>query len=169
MWHGTWCASEGALPADKEFSSSANTFSLTINEPIGMIMLMDDGDCDGEFIGGSYKLDNGDGLSDYQDERHVFHLLELREPDDPKPCCIVGACGMTEFGRFVSLGRMTMGTDGPMLTLARRYVSDDDPRAKLSAKEVLALVFSNVAKKELIEERFDEAPWEALPWKVESM
>ena len=44
----------------------------------------------------------------------------------------VAAVGTTPFGRFVSLGVIEGGGMGHM-TLARRYIADDDPRAAWSS------------------------------------
>lgn len=167
-WKGTWVASEDGLPDAEAFAASPNTFALRLNEPLGMIMLMDDGDMDGAFVGGSYKLDQGDGLADYSDVSHRIHVIELVEPsgEDGAACALVSARGTTEFGEFASLGVLSQTADGANeLTLARRYIGDKDARCKLGAKEVAALVCPDVKKKELKEARFEAAPWEALPWK----
>ena len=55
-----------------------------------------------------------------------------RQPRQPGPYALVGAKGSNEFGTFVSLGharRARNGADDSVeLTLARRYVRDDDSR-----------------------------------------
>ena len=97
---------------------------------------------------------------------------------DANQCERTGARGSTEFGEFVSLGRLEPGGEAPsfiesplrtkaeyeawlltrraepQLTLARRYIADKDSRVKLSAQQVADLCGSR------------QAPWEALPWKA---
>lgn len=71
---------------------------------------------------------------------------------------LVTASGNTEFGRFVSAGRLNVhDTARTVLTLARRYVADSDPRAKLSAKEVAS---------QCIEAKDFDEPWKSLRWKI---
>ena len=126
---------------------------------------------------------------------------------------VVGACGNTEFGRFCSLGRLdttaplSAGGEGKeggdegrggytRLTLARRYLADDDPRTRMSAREVVRRVAGAAAgvgdgggdgngvgdsgggggdgvrvsmsgcASAGLDERMCQAPWLALPWKV---
>ena len=76
---------------------------------------------------------------------------------------IVGARGSTEFGEFVSLGRMDshfMGGAAATLTLARRYIADDDPRCKLSAQDIVDRIGSGP------DSAHRDTPWTALPWRV---
>ena len=124
-------------------------------------------------FGGSYKLDNGDGPADYSDLEH--EIFAYNGPPDHHPAvhswAVVGACGDTEFGRFVSLGVLDGKAPGECpgndtytrLTLVRRYIADDDPRNGMSAEEVARRVSSCGQEEWAI-----NAPWLALPWKVPS-
>ena len=143
-WTGTWVASEDGLPGSADFDAAPTTFNLTSSRPLTSL-----GDAGGaEFISGSYKLDQGDGLADFSDLSHRVHLSAQG---------VVGACGSTEFGKFISLGKLIAhGTHGE-LTLARRYIADNDPRAKLSAEQVALLAASPSEREE---------PWTAAVWKV---
>mgnify|MGYP003316301546 CR=1 FL=1 len=80
-------------------------------------------------FGGSYKLDNGDGLEDTSDDTHRWEVRTWPKAAPGEVECAthaaVAAVGTTPFGRFVSLGVI----DGSTMTLARRYIADDDPRA----------------------------------------
>lgn len=138
-WSGTWCAGTDVdgLPSDADFGASLNSFSLVANEPIGMLLLIEDAQ-EGAFVSGTYKLDNGGGLADYADLSHNIHVDgPFGEPE----WCIVGARGSTEFGEFVSLGRLDRSDDGGhMLTLARRYISASDPRCKMTAAQIASRV-----------------------------
>ena len=173
-WEGTWVASEVGLPSDADFAASTNTFKLECstnlsrvhNPPAG-------GQAGGGKFTGSYKLDNGDGPADYSDLEH--EIFAYNGPPDHHPAvhswAVVGACGDTEFGRFVSLGVLDGKAPGECrgndtytrLTLVRRYIADDDPRNGMSAEEVARRV-SSCGK----DEGFINAPWLALPWKVPS-
>jgi len=76
-----------------------------------------------------------------------------RQPRLPGPYALVSARGSNEFGTFVSLGharRCSAGADeGVELTLARRYVRDDDSRWRWPLSDMLRSVV---------------APIRACPW-----
>ena len=77
----------------------------------------------------------------------------------------VAARGTTPFGQFVSLGKMVRAGDGEhVLTLAQRYIADDDPRCDMSPNEAL----SRISAVDEGEEWWwaCEEPWLALPWKT---
>eukprot|EP00322_Chrysochromulina_rotalis_P012324 CAMPEP_0115836704 /NCGR_PEP_ID=MMETSP0287-20121206/4847_1 /TAXON_ID=412157 /ORGANISM="Chrysochromulina rotalis, Strain UIO044" /LENGTH=249 /DNA_ID=CAMNT_0003290201 /DNA_START=17 /DNA_END=766 /DNA_ORIENTATION=- len=140
-WKGTWVASEQGLPCDADFDESPTTFSLMSDKKFG-------GAGSASFVKGSYKLDQGDGLKSYSDLSHAFHMLSSEG--------IVGACGTTEFGRFISLGLIEPYGSATRLTLVRRYIADNDPRSQLSAAQIAHLPRLGC-----------KAPWEDdLPWKV---
>jgi hypothetical protein len=143
-WTGTWVASEGGLPGSAAFEAAPTTFDLTSSRPL--ISLGDVGSA--EFICGSYQLDQGDGLAKFSDVSHVCHLAADG---------VVGACGNTEFGKFISLGKLVARESHGELTLARRYITDNDPRAKLSAEQVALLAASASEREE---------PWTAAVWRV---
>ena len=162
-WHGTWVASEDGLPSDEEFAASLNAFALKSDTPItGQCVL----DCLGSYtFTGSYKLDQGEGLADYSDVTHKVCVIEGPPLEGGQSgWCIVGARGTTEFGEFVSLGRYDghSGSGDVTLTLARRYIADNDPRCKMSAEEVAGRLDVD----EELDWTFSECPWGALPWKV---
>ena len=104
----------------------------------------------GEMKFGSYKLDNGNGLKDVKD---VEHRWEVRMP-------AVAAVGTTPFGRFVSLGVIERHRHRDRMTLARRYIADDDPRAAWASPAAV------------LDACLDDAPLALadipakLPWKV---
>ena len=149
-WTGTWVASEEGLPNDSDFLASPTTFALVSDK--SLVNFSHVGSA--SFVSGSYKLDQGDGLNSYSDISHEFHLRSTN--DDEGSDGIVGACGNTEFGRFISIGVLEPRGSTAQLILARRYIADNDPRAKLTAAEVAALAGLHSG-----------APWvEGLPWKV---
>lgn len=78
---------------------------------------------------------------------------------------IVGAVGNTEFGRFVSLGMLkdvtSATTPSVQLTLARRYVSDEDERAKwVSPTQPLKALSEKAGVQEWV--GVLETPWKIL-------
>ena len=166
-WSGTWVASADGLPSDADFEASTNTFELECSAALPRLA-----SADRATFAGSYKLDNGDGLADHSDYEQRLHAVDGPGGHHPMGECgtatcwaVVAATGNTEFGRFVSLGRLDGATtyeDGyTRLTLARRYIEDDDPRVRESAPE-LAMRVQGCG----IDEWAIAAPWLALPWKV---
>ena len=123
-WCGAWVGSESGLPSDSELKSSKNTFELTCKK------LKES--ADGSYVQGNlkgyYELDQGDGcgLQRYSDLSHRFRIVNGS---------LVVAKGTTEFGAFISAGtikeiRVSEGCCQLQLTLARRYIDDNDPRKK---------------------------------------
>lgn len=169
-WEGTWVASTEGLPSNEEFEASENTFKLKCSKTLGNVWQHDDDDEPVSFTG-SYKLDNGEGPADFTDIKHEIWAHNGPPAHHPSTSswAVVGACGDTEFGRFVSLGRLDQKADGCIpggeqytrLTLARRYIADDDPRKEMSAKDVALRVASCGNDEGVI-----DVPWLALPWKV---
>ena len=177
-WEGTWVASEAGLPSDADFAASTNAFKLVCSTPVfesvGSLQSPGLGGNGGSgTFTGSYKLDNGEGPADYSDLEHEISVNNGPPSHHPAlhSWAVVGACGDTEFGRFVSLGVLDGEVSGGVpgddtysrLTLVRRYIAEDDPRNGMSAKEVACRVTS-CGK----EEWAMNAPWLALPWKVPS-
>lgn len=164
VWSGTWVASETGLPTDADFAESANTFKLMCSKGIGTLGGSDK-DAPTATFTGTYKLDNGDGLDDYSDDSHRICLQDGPPADHPfgdSAWVSVAARGTTPFGQFVSLGKIVRAADGgQVLTLARRYIDDNDPRCAMSPNDVL---------NRLVDERLDHwactEPWRALPWKT---
>ena len=114
-------------------------------------------------FGGTYKLDNGDGLEDTSDDTHRWEVRAWPSTPpgevDRATHAAVAAVGTTPFGRFVSLGVI----DGSTMTLARRYIEDDDPRAAWSSPTaVLDAVLGGEGPLTLDEIRAK------LPWKVDA-
>ena len=139
-WVGAWVAgtAEEGLPADEAFDQSATTFRLTAVLPPQMpeIRLSATGSrlsptaMTARFKG-TYLLDNGDGPRPYTDHAHSFQLFRASAET-----VHVVAKGTTEFGPFISAGRLdpvlTAETSGKVvrLTLARRYLDERDKRVR---------------------------------------
>ena len=78
--------------------------------------------------------------------------------------CSLAAVSTTPFGRFVSLGTI----DGSTMTLARRYIADDDPRAVwASPAAVLDACVDDAQLEEEEELALADIPAK-LPWKVDA-
>lgn len=143
-WTGSWVGSDGPEPAAAAFTSSPHTFtvrgpardrtSFKVADEVGPDA-SDRGTCDFDWEASSYILDVGEAPK--SDDEHHFVVLEGGEG------CMastVSAFGCNEFGRFVSFGFMTdFSPDArtAVLTLARRYVRDDDPRAAVRSAAAL--------------------------------
>ena len=113
-------------------------------------------------FGGSYKLDNGDGLEDTSDDTHRWEVRTWPTTPpgevDRATHAAVAAVGTTPFGRFVSLGII----EGRTMTLARRYIDDDDVRVAWSSPT--AVLDGGLLDGPLA---LDEIPAK-LPWKVDA-
>ena len=97
--------------------------------------------------------------TDDEDVKDVEHRWEVRTP-------AVAAVGTTPFGRFVSLGIIDGSTE--TMTLARRYIADDDPRAAwASPAAVLDACLDDAQLEEEEELALADIPAK-LPWKVDS-
>jgi uncharacterized cupin superfamily protein len=147
-WRGAWVGSTKGLPSEASFSSSENTFELSANLPKKMLMptlssvateFAPKAGISARFTG-SYLLDQGDGNGPqkYSDISQSF-LIFVRGTGVQ-----VAAKGTTEFGSFVSAGKLSPGDQkqsdsageaGVQLTLVRRYLDDGDARSKWSAKK----------------------------------
>jgi len=157
-WQGSWIASEAGLPSDDAFSASTNTFQLQSAIPLAPPA---PGGQSTDFTG-SYLLDNGDGPNSYSDFEHSIHwtsalvagvspsFLESRfatlveyhqwlKTQQAESWCLVTASGNSEFGRFISAGRLefAQAPARPTLKFARRYVANKDPRTKRTAAELV--------------------------------
>lgn len=139
-WKGAWVGSRAGLPPDSEFASSPNEFTLTAPAKVkGGVTLaataaeLKPAAIKGKFVG-KYLLDQGDGLENFQDKAHMFKISSCEDGS-----VMVCARGTTEFGAFVSAGKLESASGGAMeLTLARRYVDDADPRKKWTTADKVA-------------------------------
>ena len=97
---------------------------------------------------GSYTLDNGAGPESFSDTAHTLVVALPPSPSSSSSSTLhhpASASGTTEFGPFVSLGYLSVPpnqTSG-VLTLARRYVTPNDARTKVTASERLSSLLSS--------------------------
>ena len=159
-WEGTWIASKDGLPTPSEFGKSPNSFKLVSTDFLSRDGVALEESCpfgrSGRFTG-TFKLDNdGTGLRDYSD---LEHRIVFKNRTDGT--LLVGARGAASFGQFVSTGCLTYGTrNAPAsLTLARRYITEDDPRAAMSAWQALLSTETTLAQGR--REAWD-SPWVTL-------
>ena len=90
--------------------------------------------------------------------------------DHTEGCSLVAERGASDIGQYVSVGRLVFQSDGKrlapaMLTVARRYLSDDDPCVKLSAWEVVFQIAGKIDRG-CREKEDDIAPQAPAPWKL---
>ena len=98
-------------------------------------------------------------IKQMKDVKDVEHRWEVRMP-------AVAAVGTTPFGRFVSLGIIDGSTE--TMTLARRYIADDDPRAAwASPAAVLDACLDDAQLEEEEELALADIPAK-LPWKLDA-
>lgn len=161
-FEGTWCGIEAPVartafnlcPTTADFSASAaNIFSVkgsiaedsSSTSSVGFAL-----DGGGAENGGSYLLDNGEGLAPHGDDEHALHFtLQTTEGLLSHGVSVV-AKGGNEFASFVSLGWATPTAASaealaPSIkhydsTLARRYIGSRDPRVKMAPADLLSEV-----------------------------
>jgi hypothetical protein len=143
-WEGTWCGTFGSEPPSDEDYATNSTQTFGARGPKRTDALPPPVRAKWKSV---YAMDNdGSGkVSKYSDSRHsiAFRGVSTTTLGERWACV---ARGRNEFGRFCSWGEC----DGKgVLTLARRYLRDDDPRAKMSLEELMdahvADSFSNQA------------------------
>ena len=154
-WQGSWIASADGLPSPAEFEASSNAFKLMSNDFLVRDGVPLEDTCPfgrSGYFNGYYKLDNdGTGLRDYSD---IEHRIVIK--DHTAGWALVGARGTADFGEFISAGRLVFphGTSPACLTLARRYLADNDPRVHLSAWAAVRQIDSNLEGRDM--------PWKQL-------
>lgn len=145
IWEGTWIASEDGLPSTAEFDTSENTFRLTSSAFYVRDGVPLEARCpfgrSGHFAG--YFLLDGKDCSD------IEHRLVFKDQ-------LVAARGTAFFGEFISAGRLVFpqGSASAYLTLARRYLTEDDLRVKLTAWAALLQIEENMERR--------DSPWNHL-------
>ena len=180
-WFGTWVAwvptEDQPAPEHEHFAQSPFTFNLWFDSSVkkqkstwknGVGVAGAEVDMGSASVtAGSFKLDIGKGVKDFSDHEHHCHFCHGPPMVSPAGDCewgLAAAVGSNDFGKFVSLGRLE-GRPGHwnLLTLARRYITDDDPRCAMTAEEVLARVNAYANGPEMWA---CDAPWEGLPYKA---
>mmetsp|Transcript_9807 Transcript_9807/g.17189 ORF Transcript_9807/g.17189 Transcript_9807/m.17189 type:complete len:253 (-) Transcript_9807:123-881(-) len=168
-WQGTWVGCESAdatkVPTPKrgafnEFVTSENTFEV---EGIATKRTTVDGEkkeTNAKKVGGDisslyrvamtggsgYELDEGSDKKKHKDDRHDIYFFSptlrwmgnLRDQVEN----MVLAIGENEYGKFISTGWLRVGN---RVTLARRYLDDDDERAKWDIEDLREAVFGQIA------------------------
>ena len=157
-WEGTWVGVESAdatkvdtpkRGAFDEFVTSENKF-----EVIGCAF-KDDSDGthakeDTNDASSLYKVSfvDGDGYDleekKHKDTAHDMYLSTLRWKGNLRDQAenIVFAMGENEFGNFISVGWLRVGN---RVTLARRYIDEDDERCKWDLDDLRKAVFDQIA------------------------
>ena len=163
VFEGTWVASDEGLPSLASFEESRDSFRLTTGDFLDTGVPLEEASPIGRSgkFGGIYKVGSGEVPRKYSDLDHKMSVM-----DHTVSCSLVAERGTSEFGAFVSLGRLIFPRDphAPVtLTLARRYVTDDDVRAKLTTWEAL---FRIASKTRGLREKDDFANGQPAPWKL---
>ena len=167
-WQGTYVeAPDSTPPADEAFDRSKNTFEFRtdsveedlyevlecwhMNEPGG-----DDQMLNLELFGDQQIVDGVsgvDGALTDMDDRGETHFWGTRG-------MAAAGVGLTTKGKYVAYGALERRDGAPTMTLARRFVSADDPRAAwTSPEQVLDSILGPKASR--------VRPWPAAPPIVE--
>lgn len=152
-WEGNWLGSDGAVPGATEISDGekfkcCSTSGASLSA--GQLFTPERGPFSLSFSRSFYFLDNGDGVSKYEDVKHEVLLLSPKNADTPEgsPASLsmlaIGR-GTNEFGAFISAGYVEAGDGGreSIMLLARRYVPHDDARHSLSLEELHKRVWTS--------------------------
>jgi len=172
QWNGTWvgCDSDDAtkVPTPKrgafdEYVASEHSFNVEGVAYMGKSSEDSDADAKKEgsqkiggdtsslhrvaMIGGSgYELGEGDEKKQHKDDRHDMYFfspsLRWTGKLHYQVQNMVLALGENEFGKFISVGWLRVGN---RVTLARRYVDDNDDRAKWDIDDLRSAVFDQIA------------------------
>ena len=91
-----------------------------------------------------YDLGDGNEKKKHKDIVHDVYFSSLRWTGNLRDQVqnVVFAMGVNEFGRFVSVGWLRVGN---RVTLARRYVDEEDQRAKWDIVDLRKAVFDQIA------------------------
>lgn len=115
--------------------------------------------------GDGWEMEEGDEKSRYHDKIHDVWVKTLKwsgnQKDQTKS--LVVAKGTNDFGPFVSVGWIRPGC---RWTVARRYLSEKDPRVKMTFREFYKIV---VAESISVTEESGEKYMMVPPWKIDAM
>ena len=160
VWEGTWVQSSDGLPTLQDFAASTNSFKLSTRDFLDTGVRLEELSPIGRSgkFSGNYKIIQGEVSHKYSDIAHKIVVM-----DHAATCSLVAERGTSEFGEFVSLGRLVFGARGSpcSLTLARRYITDDDPRAHQSPWQTLFRIASKARGQR---EKQDFVPQAPAPW-----
>ena len=161
-WEGTWVGVESAdatkvdtpkRGAFDEFVTSENKFEVigrAVKDEKDGASSKEDTKTIGEDASLLYKVSlvNGTGYdleeSKHKDTVHDMYLSTLRWKGNLRDQAenIVFALGENEFGNFVSVGWLRVGN---RVTLARRYIDEDDHRCKWDINDLRKAIFDQIA------------------------
>uniref|UniRef100_A0A7S4EQ01 Uncharacterized protein n=1 Tax=Pseudo-nitzschia australis TaxID=44445 RepID=A0A7S4EQ01_9STRA len=154
LWKGSWVPMTGVPDATKAEAPKRNAFKRDIDaecnfevQGIATPTKGEDGNVEQflvakltEGTGWEMKDDEKKEVSHYKDESHDVLVKTIRwsgNQKDETESLIVAKGQHSEFGAFCSVGWMRPGC---RWTLARRYLSEDDPRIKWSLNEFYKVV-----------------------------
>ena len=176
-WEGTWvgcdCADATRVETPKRGAfdrdvTSANTFAVSGTTASKQGGSADDSLYRVAMIGGGYDLGEGDEKKRHSDNVHDIYLSLLRWTGNlnEQVCNLVFALGSNEFGTFISVGWLRVGN---RITLARRYLPDDDERCKWDVDKLKSVVLDEIATvKEDGHLKVDLPPWQCSAMHAEA-
>jgi hypothetical protein len=143
-WTGTWVASDDCADAKDAEAPKRNAFKELVDSDMqfsvsGTAKPVDDENSKA-FIasmteGEGYDLGDGDEKKKEKDDEHEIYMANLRWTGDmaDQSNNLLFAKGKNQHGPFVSIGWMRPGC---RLTLARRYLEEEDERVKWTLDEL---------------------------------
>jgi hypothetical protein len=187
---GSWVSTNdpaAAFPSNAAFAAAETSFELTTADAID---IASDSASQTVRWGGSYLLDNGDGLERYSDEMHECCLAPCLANGSPKAEAAVAgtvthhvaARGQTEFGVFISAGVVeaipVLAAAGDGATTAGDGATTAEAPARLRYRLTLARRYLISAKDvrygDALEARaaaqisLSGLPWEHIPLKAKT-
>jgi hypothetical protein len=137
LWSGSWLGSFDGPPDEDKFLESKQTFTVHCTKAKGRF----GSEIDGPALAGRYKgiyyMDNdGSGKMDKYKTNTQMKFKE-KEGTEETPAVLFNVVGkgMNEFGDYIING--TYDTCSQFLCAPRTYISETDPRVKLSLDELL--------------------------------
>ena len=162
-WKGSWVASEGAMPSLQDFFESEEKFHLKSFDFLGTGVPLEVRCPIGRSGGFSGIYSQGDGRSFYDHEHRLVIL------DHGEACSLVAERGESTIGgEYISVGRLTFPKgklDNAYLTLARRYITAEDPRSKITPWQFVFDIANQVSRASC-REKDDFASQALAPWKL---
>mmetsp|Transcript_17987 Transcript_17987/g.44773 ORF Transcript_17987/g.44773 Transcript_17987/m.44773 type:complete len:224 (-) Transcript_17987:306-977(-) len=168
LWEGSWVPVENVPDAAKAEAPKRHAFKKDIDANCEFQVTGTASKKDRFFVakltkGEGWEMEDGDTKKRYHDATHDVWIKNLKwngnQKDETES--LVVAKGENEFGPFVSAGWMRPGC---RWTVARRYLSESDPRAKLSFQELYDTIVDGT-----IEDKDGDKNFKVLPWQTKAM
>ncbi len=176
VWEGSWVPVENVPDAAKAEAPKRHAFKKDIDadcdfQVTGTASQWETKDSEERFFlakltkGEGWEMQDGDSKKRYHDAAHDVLIKNLKWSGNKKDETesLVVAKGENEFGPFVSAGWMRPGC---RWTVARRYLSETDPRCGQTSREFYQSIVEGTIS---VKEGTGEKKLKVLPWQTAAM